>query len=103
MNDSLSLQIAIAFILDILIGDPRWLPHPVKIIGKCIEYLEKILRKIFSSEQIAGMLLALLIVVGTYFITIELIFFSYSMGNVCGIAVSIIIIYYSLAIRDLLK
>ncbi len=103
MNDSLSLQIAIAFILDILIGDPRWLPHPVKIIGKCIEYLEKVLRRMFRSEKTAGMLLALLIVVGTYLITIELILFSYSMGNVCGIAVSVIIIYYSLSIRDLLK
>lgn len=30
-----------AIVLDWLIGDPRWLPHPVIIIGKWISYLEK--------------------------------------------------------------
>ncbi len=103
MNDYLSLQIAIAFILDILIGDPRWLPHPVKMLGKCIEFLEKILRRLISSEHVAGMFLTLIVVIGTYFITIEFIFFSYGMGNICGIATSILIIFYSLSVRDLLK
>ncbi len=103
MNDYLSLQIAIAFILDILIGDPRWLPHPVKAIGMCIEYLEKILRRLFTSERVAGIFLAFIIVVGTYVITLQIICFSYSMGRFWGIAASIIIIFYSLSIRDLLK
>ncbi len=103
MSDSLSLQIAIAFVLDILIGDPRWLPHPVRMIGICIEYLENILRKLFTSEYVAGMFLTFIIVVGTYLITFEIICFSYGMGRFWGITASIIIIFYSLSIRDLLK
>ncbi len=103
MNDYLYLQIGIAFILDILIGDPRWLPHPVKMIGMCIEYLEKILLRLFASERMAGIFLAFLIVIGTYLITIEVIRFSYGMGKFWGIAASVIIIFYSLSIRDLLK
>lgn len=103
MNDYLSLQIAIAFVLDILIGDPRWLPHPVKMIGMCIEHIEKILRRLFTSERLAGILLVFIIVAGTYMVTYEIIRFSYSMGNFWGITASIIIIFYSLSIRDLLK
>ncbi len=103
MYDYLSLQIAIAFTLDILIGDPRWLPHPVKVIGKFIVIFEKILRRLFRSEQLAGMFLALIIVVGTYFLTIEFIYFSYSMGDIWGVTASILIVFYSLSVRDLLK
>ncbi len=103
MIDYLPLQIAIAFILDILIGDPRWLPHPVKMIGMCIEYLEKVLLRSFTSERVAGIFLAFIVVIGTYLITFAIVCFFYSMGNIWGIAASIIIIFYSLSIRDLLK
>jgi len=103
MNDYLPLQIAIAFILDILIGDPRWLPHPIRMIGKCIKYLEKVLRSVFVSERMAGIFLTGIIVVGSYLITFKIISFFYGFGTVWGIAVSIIIIFYSLSIRDLLK
>ncbi|WP_273127427.1 adenosylcobinamide-phosphate synthase CbiB [Bacillus weihaiensis] len=33
--------IAFAVILDLLIGDPRWIPHPVIIIGKFIDVIER--------------------------------------------------------------
>ncbi len=38
------------FILDLLIGDPRWLYHPVRIIGKWIEIMEKITRGLFRTD-----------------------------------------------------
>ena len=37
--------IAIGFILDMLIGDPEWFPHPVRYIGKWISFAEGVLRK----------------------------------------------------------
>ncbi|NNK95796.1 MAG: cobalamin biosynthesis protein CobD [Desulfobacterales bacterium] len=39
---SLSIQLILALILDVIIGDPRWFPHPVRIIGKLCHWLEKI-------------------------------------------------------------
>ena len=33
-----------AFLLDLIIGDPRWLPHPVILMGKFISYGEAFLR-----------------------------------------------------------
>ena len=36
----------IAVIVDLIIGDPRPIPHPVVIIGKLISLLENILRRL---------------------------------------------------------
>ena len=33
--------LAAGFILDLMIGDPRWLYHPVCLIGNLIAFLEK--------------------------------------------------------------
>ena len=103
MNDYLALQIGIAFILDILIGDPRWLPHPVRIIGKCVELLEKVLRGAFASERLAGVFLAGITVSGTYLLTYEIINIFSHVGKIWEFAISTIIIFFSLSIRDLFK
>ena len=29
------------FLLDLLLGDPYWLPHPIRLIGSLISGLEK--------------------------------------------------------------
>ncbi|MDP4183131.1 MAG: adenosylcobinamide-phosphate synthase CbiB [Bacillota bacterium] len=41
----LLLDVVAAFILDLIFGDPYWLPHPVRFIGLLIKYTEKVLRK----------------------------------------------------------
>ena len=52
------------FLLDLLIGDPRWMYHPVIFIGKTISVLEKKLRKVLPAtprgELAGGTLLVLL-------------------------------------------
>lgn len=53
------LLIAGAVVLDLLIGDPRWLPHPICGIGKLISRGEKLLRRLFPRRpRLAGALLA---------------------------------------------
>lgn len=50
------------FFLDLLLGDPAWMPHPVVFMGRCISALERILRRIFPKtprgELAAGTALA---------------------------------------------
>ena len=31
----------IGFVMDLLFGDPYWLPHPIRLIGNWISFLEK--------------------------------------------------------------
>jgi adenosylcobinamide-phosphate synthase len=46
-------------IFDLLLGDPRWLPHPVVFMGRLIAALEKPLRKHFKHERFTGTILLL--------------------------------------------
>jgi adenosylcobinamide-phosphate synthase len=39
-----ALALAVGFALDLLLGDPEWFPHPVRLIGKYIAWMEKKLR-----------------------------------------------------------
>ena len=46
-----TIALAAGYLLDLLIGDPRWLYHPVCLIGNLIALLEKGIRKIFSKTE----------------------------------------------------
>lgn len=48
------LPMLTGFILDCIIGDPYRLPHPVRLIGKIISQLEKMIRKKMKNNLIAG-------------------------------------------------
>lgn len=43
-----SLALALAYLLDLIIGDPKQLPHPVRLIGRAIEKTEHYLRGLFT-------------------------------------------------------
>ena len=43
--------LAIGFVLDLLIGDPRWLYHPICVIGNLIAVLEKAIRRVFPKSN----------------------------------------------------
>jgi adenosylcobinamide-phosphate synthase len=61
-------QVLIGLAIDAAIGDPEWLPHPIRLIGYSISKLENTLRKKFGSNErnlyFAGILLATLITGG---------------------------------------
>lgn len=64
-----------AYILDLAIGDPRWLPHPVRIIGTAISRAELFLRCRFvtpAEQKRAGVLLALMIVLPPFLLVLVL-------------------------------
>jgi adenosylcobinamide-phosphate synthase len=44
-------SLLIGFALDFLLGDPHWLPHPVRLIGAMISDSEKLLRKVSCNTQ----------------------------------------------------
>lgn len=58
--------LGIGFLLDLMFGDPHWMPHPVRLIGLLISGLEKLLRRLFpksnKGELAAGIVLAVLVI-----------------------------------------
>ncbi len=60
-------QVLLGLAIDAAIGDPKWLPHPVRLMGHCIAKLEGLLRKKYSANKqhlfFAGILLATIITI----------------------------------------
>ena len=47
------------YLLDLLLGDPEWLYHPVRLIGKYISFAEKRLRKRGGNLRICALILTI--------------------------------------------
>jgi len=58
----LPMQILAATALDLVLGDPRWLPHPVRGIGWLASRLEGLARRGLGPTRLAGLLTALFVV-----------------------------------------
>ena len=90
-----------AVILDLLIGDPRWFPHPVVYVGKLITLLEKALRRLVQNEVLGGTLLLVMTIGITCGIVFALLKGAYSVSPYMGFIVAVIISWSCLAARSL--
>src|SRR3989441_12157872 len=79
--------------LDLVLGDPRWLPHPIRGIGLLISTLERLLRKL-PYEKLGGCVL----VCAVLFITVTIVTASLLLG---GLLVAAYWIFTCLAVRSL--
>lgn len=104
---SLSLkafEIPLAFCLDLLLGDPLWLPHPVRAIGRLIEKGESFLRNHFSNLKWAGIFLMVvlcLFIYGLVFVFLKLTHIF--LGKMAEFILETILIYYAIAAHCLAK
>ncbi len=90
--------IAIAFVIDLIVGDPCFLPHPIVLIGKFISFMEKQLRKVACSPKAlkrAGVVLLITTVIFSASIVLVPLFILKQIGKPLYIAAYI---YFSYAI-----
>ncbi len=97
-----SLKIFFALLLDAVMGDPQWYPHPVRFIGRLCELCEKYTRIIFSSPFLAGIATVFTVVMTTYVVSYILIVISYSINTLFGDITAIVLLYTTIAAKDLL-
>ncbi len=95
------IEIGFAYVLDLILGDPRWFPHPVKGIGWMIKRLEPALRKVFRNERVGGIVLAVSVIGASWCLGFMIVKQAYSINRYAGSIISILIIYSSLAAKDL--
>ncbi|MSN24737.1 MAG: cobalamin biosynthesis protein CobD [Geobacter sp.] len=84
------LIITLALLLDLIIGDPRWLPHPVVMIGRMIKALDLCLRRPWLNLRCAGVLLMLTTVAaaaGVTWLTLYLLAILHPLAAILGIVV----------------
>jgi len=97
-------EIIAAYFLDLIIGDPHWIPHPVRIIGKVIKYLERVLRKNNQGQQaekIKGIILTVITVGLSYFIIYFLIYIAGIISPGLKFAFSSFFIFTTLSTKNL--
>lgn len=99
------LALIIGFILDLLLGDPTWLCHPVRLIGKGIARGEKALRRRFPAtpvgEMVAGTLLWCGICLLCGIVPWVILRFCFWLHTGLGIAIESFLCYQMLAVRSL--
>lgn len=93
--------IAIAFAIDLLAGDPRWMPHPVRLIGRLAGAVGHFLRRLMSRERLAGSILVVLTVGIAYLLTWAVVAALSALSPILGGAASIFFLYTALATKDL--
>ncbi len=96
------ISLLIGWILDLLIGDPQWLPHPVVGYGKCIVFFEKHLNN-GSHRRVKGGLVAIFLICIVFFISFFLLRWLHSISEHACILVSAIFIFYCLAGTTLIR
>ena len=90
-----------AFALDIILGDPRYLPHPVRWMGKAIEKLEPPFRKFGFNLSLSGALYAAVLILGTWLLTFLVLAAAHRLHPLFKTLLDIILIYYCMSIRSL--
>ncbi|WP_434798449.1 adenosylcobinamide-phosphate synthase CbiB [Terrisporobacter vanillatitrophus] len=97
------LSIYTGYALDLIIGDPYSLPHPVRFIGKLISFVEKQIRKITTSDKglkVAGFILWF-VVVGVTLGSTSIVLRLFQFNKVAYFLVNSILIYTTLATKCL--
>lgn len=108
-----SITIIAAIILDLLIGDPHWMPHIVRAFGKNIERIVKSLKQIFpvrdgkdedanlktmiGQATVIRMLVGNIVIFGLIFLVLD------KYLPVAGIIARIFVIYQCISARQLQK
>lgn len=103
MSKLIILVMVIAYLLDLIIGDPYSFPHPVRFIGSLIRFTEGKIRKIFKSKnqlKIGGFLLWTITVGFTALVT-GLILNLLCINNIFYVIIASIILYTTLSTKCL--
>ncbi len=105
------LIICAGCILDLIFGDPHWLWHPVRGIGKMVEWAERGLRRLFGirpekeadigKKKAAGILLVLVVLTIALAVTFGMLTLAGMLHPAFRIVLECIICYQMLAMRSL--
>lgn len=95
------LPLLIGFLLDTLLGDPRWLPHPIRIFGRSISFLTEKLNS-GKYRKAKGALMAIFLISSTFWafwLVLELV----KDSEVLFVVLASLGLFYGLANRSLIS
>lgn len=96
-----SAQIACALALDAVLGDPRRLPHPARFTGRLALWMEPVVRRRVDDERLAGVLAGGTVAGSAILSTVLVCGLARRFHARVGDAASILVLWSTLAARDL--
>lgn len=97
--------VAIGFVLDLIFGDPPWLPHPIRLIGWMISTGEKLARRLFPKtsrgEFLAGLITSLCVISLSFAVPLLILWLASMVGVYFKVAVESLFCYQILATKCL--
>lgn len=101
-----SIAFLAGFLLDLCLGDPHWLYHPIRLIGAWIAWLEKKLHKVETprnekKERVQGTYLVFAVLVMTGLCVAGILTLAYLLHPAVGVIVESIMTYQILATKCL--
>jgi len=94
------VAIVIAVVLDYIIGDPRWLPHPVRGMGLLISFFEQRLNQ-GRNRKLKGILSLFIICAIVYAVSFLVSYIGYQISTPLGVIVEGVIIFTAIATKSL--
>jgi adenosylcobinamide-phosphate synthase len=90
-----------AFVLDFLVGDPRWLPHPVVGMGTAISWFEPRFRALVSNLFFSGLLFAVFLITSTWVLSFAIVKLAVYIHPLLGIGVQVLLLFYCFSAASL--
>ena len=94
----LALPFLLAYLLDLLLGDPPGWPHPVRLLGRIIQYWESTL---YQDRVVAGALFWLAVMGSTLVLVFGVLLLMSALPLWAAVAVLTYCLYAGLATRSL--
>jgi adenosylcobinamide-phosphate synthase len=94
-------SILVAYLLDLIMGDPQWPGHPTRIIGRLIGRLEQRLNVDSINKKIAGFILVILVVGATVLSVWSILKLAKLIHPISYYIASVLLIYFALSVKSL--
>ncbi len=99
--DAIGLRLTLAYGLDLILGDPLWLPHPIRGLGWAIQKGERFLRRLIANEVLAGAFLLGLVTLGTLGLVQGTLGLAARHSQNVALALEVAFLYVCLSTKDL--
>ena len=100
------IAFVLGFFLDLIIGDPHWIYHPVRAIGLVISLLDRLFlgekkKENKDREIFCGFVTVIIVVLATFIVTEVILTGCYYLNLYLGLVAEIIMTYFILATKSL--
>ncbi len=100
-----SVFLLVGYIIDVVVGELKFMPHPVVLIGRMISFLEAKTREVFKSnakgEYFAGVVTMVVTVAVAYIVPFILLAIAYEIHISVWVMLNIFFVYQILAVKSL--